>query len=200
MKDLLSVMRPAALLLLAFTMITGLLYPALVTGVAQAAFPHQAEGSLISDRGKVVGSERIGPSFTDPAYFWSRPSALGRSYRAMTSTGSNLGPSNAALVDAVQTRVAALRAADPGNTAPVPVDLVTASGSGLDPDISPAAAYYQVPRIARRRARTPDEVRALVDRTIEERTLGVLGERRVNVVALNRALDVLVGAPKGPAR
>ena len=200
MKDLLSALRPAALLLLAFTVITGLLYPAVVTGAAQAAFPYQADGSLITDGGRVVGSELVGQSFTDPVYFWGRPSALGASYSAMTSTGTNQGPLNPALAEAVQARVAALRAADPGNAAPVPVDLVTASGSGLDPDISPAAAYYQVPRIARLRERTADEIRALVDRTIEERTVGVFGERRVNVLALNRALDALAGPPKGPAR
>jgi K+-transporting ATPase ATPase C chain len=200
MNDLLSVLRPAALLLLAFTVITGLVYPAVVTGAAQTVFPHQANGSLVTDGDEVVGSALVGQSFTDPAYFWGRPSAAGPfPYDAMTSSGTNQGPLNPALADAVKARIAALRAADPGNTAAVPVDLVTASGSGLDPDISPAAAYYQVARVARLRERGADEIRALVDRAIEERTLGVLGERRVNVLALNRALDAL--APlEGPAR
>jgi potassium-transporting ATPase KdpC subunit len=211
MKEILGTLRPALLLVLAFTVIGGLLYPALVTGAAQVALPRQANGSLVTAGGTVVGSELIGQPFTDPAYFWSRPSAVGPfPYNAMTSSGTNQGPLNPALADAAGARIAALRDADPGNTAPVPVDLVTASGSGLDPDISPAAAYYQVARVARLRGKSPDEIRALVDQHVQERTLGVLGERRVNAVALNRdldaaaprgrALDVVAGAPKGPAQ
>jgi len=200
MKDIFSTLRPALLLLLVFTVVTGLAYPALLTGVARAMFPRQAEGSLIRDQGKVVGSELVGQAFTDPAYFWSRPSALGPfPYNASNSTGSNQGPTNPALYDAVKARVEALRAADPGNTAPVPVDLVTASGSGLDPDISPAAAYYQAPRIARLRGLSVDAVRTLIDHQTEDRTLGFLGEPRVNVLALNRALDRLAPARGAPA-
>ena len=200
MKDIFSTLRPALLLLLVFTVVTGLAYPALLTGVARAMFPRQAEGSLIRDQGKVVGSELVGQAFTDPAYFWSRPSALGPfPYNASNSTGSNQGPTNPALYDAVKARVEALRAADPGNTAPVPVDLVTASGSGLDPDISPAAAYYQAPRIARLRGLSVDAVRTLIDHQTEDRTLGFLGEPRVNVLALNRALDKLAPARGAPA-
>jgi potassium-transporting ATPase KdpC subunit len=196
MNDLLSSLRPALVLLAAFTLLTGVAYPALVTGAAQVAFPHQANGSLVTEGGRVVGSSLVGQAFTDPGYFWGRPSAVGPfPYNAMTSSGSNQGPLNPALIEAVTARIAALRDADPGNTAPVPVDLVTASGSGLDPHISPAAAYFQIERVARRRGRQPAEIRALVDGLVEERTLGILGERRVNVLALNRALD----AAGGPA-
>jgi K+-transporting ATPase ATPase C chain len=199
MKDFLASLRPALVSLLVFTGLLGLLYPAVVGGIAAAAFPDQANGSLIRDRdGRVAGSALVGQPFDDPKYFWGRDSAIG--YAAMASSGTNRGPTgfiddkghlgpNPALVDAVKARIDALRAADPGNTAKVPVDLVTASSSGLDPHISPAAAYYQVPRIARLRGLTPERVRALVDDFIEERTLGVLGERRVNVLLLNRALD-----------
>jgi K+-transporting ATPase ATPase C chain len=194
MNDLVSSLRPALVLLAAFTLLTGIAYPALVTGAAQVAFPHQASGSPVTAGGRVVGSSLVGQAFIDPGYFWSRPSAIGPfPYNAMTSSGTNQGPLNPALAEAVTARIAALRAADPGNTAPVPVDLVTASGSGLDPDISPAAADYQVARVARARGRQADEIRALVDRHIEERTLGIFGERRVNVLALNRALDALAG-------
>jgi K+-transporting ATPase ATPase C chain len=196
MNDLVSSLRPALVLLAAFTLLTGIAYPALVTGAAQVVFPHQANGSLVTDGGRVVGSSLVGQAFTDPGYFWSRPSAISPfPYNAMTSSGTNQGPLNPALAEAVTARVAALREADPGNPAAVPVDLVTASGSGLDPDISPAAAYYQVERVARRRGRPADEIRALVDRHVEERTLGILGERRVNVLAVNRALDALAGSP-----
>jgi K+-transporting ATPase ATPase C chain len=201
MSDLVSSLRPALVLLAAFTLLTGIAYPALVTGAAQVAFPHQANGSLVTEGGRVVGSSLVGQAFTDPGYFWSRPSAIGRfPYDAMTSSGTNQGPLNPALAEAVTARIAALRAADPGTTAPVPVDLVTASGSGLDPDISPAAADYQVARVARVRGRQPDEIRALVERHIEERTLGIFGERRVNVLALNRALDGLAGPPPAVAQ
>ncbi len=183
-------LRPALTSLLLFTLVTGVAYPLLVTGIAQAVFPYQANGSLIVEEGKVVGSTLIGQPFDDPRYFWGRPSATSPfGYNASASSGSNLSPTNPALVSAVQGRVDALRAADPGNTAPVPVDLVTASSSGLDPHISPAAALYQVSRVARERKLSPDAVRALVDRQVEGRFLGLLGEPRVNVLALNLALD-----------
>jgi K+-transporting ATPase ATPase C chain len=184
MKELLATVRPALVALLAFTGLCGVAYPLVVGGLA-AVVPHPAPASL------------VGQPFADPGYFWSRPSAIG--YRAMTSGGTNLGPTSPALVQAVADRVAALRAADPGNRAKVPVDLVTASASGLDPDLSPAAAYYQLGRVARVRGLPEATVRALVDRQIEERTLGLLGERRVNVVRLNRALDRLSSLRQGPA-
>ncbi len=182
-------LRPALMCLILFTVITGVVYPLVVTGIAQVIFPFQANGSLIVKDGKVLGSALIGQPFDDPKYFWSRPSATSPfGYNAAASSGSNLSP-NADLVKAVQGRVDALRAADPGNTAPVPVDLVTASGSGLDPHISPAAVLYQVSRVARERKFSPDTVRTLVDRHTEGRFWGLLGEPRVNVLALNLALD-----------
>jgi potassium-transporting ATPase KdpC subunit len=183
-------LRPALVILVALTLVTGVAYPLLVTGVAQAVFPYQAQGSLITKDGKLVGSALIGQPFDDPKYFWGRPSATSPfPYNAASSSGSNLSPTNPDLVKAVQTRVEALRAADPGNAAPVPVDLVTASGSGLDPHISPAAALYQVSRVARARKLDPESVRQLVERHIEGRSLGFLGEPRVNVLALNLTLD-----------
>jgi len=182
--------RATIVSLAALTVITGIVYPLIVTGIAQAVFPFQANGSLIVKDGKPVGSALIGQPFDDPKYFWGRPSATTPfAYNAGSSSGSNLSPTNPDLVKAVQGRVDALRAADPGNAAPVPVDLVTASGSGLDPDISPAAALYQTPRVARARGLDPERVRELIGRHTQGRSLGVLGEPRVNVLALNLALD-----------
>jgi potassium-transporting ATPase KdpC subunit len=182
--------RPAIVSLVLLTAITGVVYPALVTAVGQLVFSHQANGSLIVKDGKPVGSALIGQPFDDPKYFWGRPSATSPfGYNAGASVGSNLSPTNADLVKTVQGRVDALKAADPGNSAPVPVDLVTASGSGLDPHISPAAALYQVERVATARKMSAADVRALVDRNTEGRQLGFLGEPRVNVLALNLALD-----------
>ena len=188
-------LRPAVVSLLVFTVLTGLVYPLVVGLIAAGVFPDQARGSLVRDRdGRVVGSALIGQPFDEPGYFWGRPSALAGG-TALTSGGTNRGPGHPDQRAAVIARVAALRAADPGNLARVPIDLVTASGSGLDPHISPAGAYYQVARVARARGLDAARVRALVDRHVEERTLGVLGERRVNVLAVNRALDREAGPP-----
>jgi len=182
--------RPALSLLLVMSAITGAAYPALVTGIAQSVMPGPANGSMIEAGGKPVGSQLIGQPFSDPKHFWSRPSATSPyGYNASASSGSNQGPTNKALTDAVTDRVKALRDADPGNTAAVPVDLVTASASGLDPHISPAAAEYQVARVARERKLGPARVRELVAQATEARQWGVLGEPRVNVLALNLALD-----------
>ena len=195
-QDLLASLRAAVVALIAFTVLTGILYPLLVMGIGKVAFAHQANGSLIEDHGKVVGSELIGQSFTHPAYFWGRPSALGPfPYNAMNSTGTNYGEFNPALHDAIAARIKALRDADPGNTAPVPADLATSSASGLDPHITPAAAYYQAARVARVRHLSVDDVRALIADHTEDRTLGILGEPRVNVLALNRSLDARTGPP-----
>lgn len=190
-------LKTATILYLVLTVITGVLYPLAVTAIAQIAMPARANGSLIAQDGRTVGSTLIGQSFNSPGYFWSRPSATGpMPYNAAASSGSNLGPTNPALEEAVRERIAALRAADPGNQAPVPVDLVTASGSGLDPHISPAAAAFQVARVARERGMDPARLGALVAEHTEGRTFGLLGERRVNVLALNLALDAAAdGAP-----
>ena len=172
------------------TVVTGLVYPGLVTAVARVAFRHQADGSAIVRDGRVVGSELLGQSFSDPGYFWGRPSATGpQPDNGGASSGSNLAVGNPALLEAVTGRIKALRDADPGNDRPVPVDLVTASGSGLDPEISPAAAEYQVARVARARGMTEGAVRARVAEFTKGRTFGILGEPRVNVLELNLALD-----------
>ncbi len=185
-----TLFRPAISLFVLLSLLTGLVYPLLVTGAGQALFPAQAEGSLIVRDKVVVGSRLIGQSFTDARYFWSRPSATGpMPYNGANSSGSNQGPLNPAFTDAVKARVAALRAADPGNSQPVPVDLVTASASGLDPHISLAAALYQLPRVARVRGLGPDAVRQLIQQHTEGRLWGIWGEARVNVLALNLALD-----------
>ena len=185
-------LRPAIVLLALLTVITGVVYPLVVTVVAQVAFPRQANGSLVVRGDDVVGSALIGQPFDDPKYFWGRLSATAPfAYNAAASSGSNLGPLNPALMDAVKARVDALRAADPGNESPIPVDLVTASGSGLDPHVSPAAARWQVPRVARARGLDPAAVQALVEQHTEGRQWGFLGEARVNVLALNLALDAM---------
>jgi len=184
-------LRPAAMMLLLFTLLTGALYPAVVTGLAQLLFSEQANGSLLKDQqGQLVGSALIGQTFSEPKYFWSRPSGTSPySYNASASSGSNLGPTNPALTDAVAARIEALKTADPDNKAPVPVDLITASGSGLDPQISLAAANYQVQRIAKVRNLSADKIRELVNAHSEDRQWGVFGEPRVNVLQLNLALD-----------
>jgi K+-transporting ATPase ATPase C chain len=183
-------LRPALTMLLVLTLLTGVIYPLIVTGLAQILFPQHANGSLIVRDGKVIGSQLIGQYFDKPKYFWGRPSATSPfPYNAAASSGSNLGPTNPVLVEAIKARVAALRAADPGNDAPVPVDLVTASASGLDPHISPAAALYQAHRVARMRGLEERQVKDLVGQSTEGRQFGLLGEPRVNVLKLNLALD-----------
>ena len=185
-----NILRPSLVLLIALSFLTGVVYPLLVTGLAQGLFPAQAHGSLIYRDGKAVGSTLIGQSFTDPAHFWGRPSATSpMANNAAASGGSNLGPMNPALVDAVKARVAALRAADPSNTAAVPVDLVTASASGLDPHISQAAAQYQLGRVAKARQLSTQVVQGLIDQATQRPLLGLLGEPVVNVLQLNLALD-----------
>lgn len=185
-------LRPALTLLAVLSLVTGVVYPLAVTGAARALLPEQAAGSLVWREGRPIGSTLVGRAFTDPRHFWGRPSATAeRPYNAGASGGSNQGPLNPALADAVRERVAALRAADPGNAAPVPVDLVTASASGLDPHISPAAARYQAARVARARGLDPARVAELVDAHVEAPWAGLIGEPRVNVLALNLALDAL---------
>jgi potassium-transporting ATPase KdpC subunit len=187
-----AVLRPAVVLFLLLTLLTGIVYPLVVTGIAQVLFPHQAAGSLLMRGGHAIGSELIGQSFSDPRHFWGRPSATApQPYNGTASNASNLGPLNPALTDAIKARIATLRAADPGNTAPIPVDLVTSSGSGLDPHISVAAANYQAARVARARGLTLARVQVLIAAHTEGRLLGVIGEPRVNVLELNLALDAL---------
>lgn len=194
-----NLIRASLVVFALLTVVTGVVYPLVVTAAAQLLFPHQANGSIITRDGQQVGSELIGQAFDNARYFWGRPSATGPvPYNAASSTGSNLGPTNPVLLKAVRDRVEAIRAAHPGQPGPVPVDLVTASASGLDPHISPAAAEYQVPRVAKARHMSEDELRRLVSRQTELRTLGVLGEKRVNVVMLNLALDRVTPAG-GPA-
>jgi K+-transporting ATPase ATPase C chain len=185
-----KLIRQSIAMLLAMTVLTGVVYPLLVTGAAQLLFHDAANGSVIVRGGKPLGSELIGQPFTDPKHFWSRPSATAPfANNSAASTGSNQGPTNPALIDAVKQRIDALRAADPGNTAPVPVDLVTASGSGLDPHISPAAAQFQVSRVAKARGIGEADVIEMIGQATEPRQFGILGEPRVNVLLLNLALD-----------
>ncbi len=191
-NEITAALRPALLMLLVMTVLTGIVYPLVVTGIAQLVFPRQAAGSLVSRGGQAIGSTLIGQSFTNSRYFWSRLSATTpQPYNGTASGGSNLGPLNPALLDAVKARLAALRAADPGNSSLVPVDLVTASASGLDPDISVAAARYQAARVARARGLPTARVQALIAAHTAGRLLGLLGEPRVNVLELNLALDAL---------
>ena len=187
-----NILRPALVIFFVLTLLTGVAYPLVVTGAAKALFPVQAAGSLVVRDGKTVGSALIGQNFSNPKRFWGRPSATGpMPYNAAASSGSNQGPLNPALTDTVKGRVEALRAADPGNAAPVPLDLVTASASGLDPHISPAAARYQVARVAKSRSLPANTVQALVDQQVEMPLFGFLGEPRVNVLQLNLALEAL---------
>jgi len=185
-----TILRPCLGVFVMLTLVTGVAYPLVVTGIGRIAFASEANGSAIEREGRAVGSALLGQPFSGPGHFWSRPSATGpQPYNGAASSGSNQSPTNPALAEAVALRVAALRAADPGNANPVPVDLVTASGSGLDPHVSPAAAEYQVARVARARGMAPDRVRKIVASHTEGRALGVLGEPRVNVLELNLALD-----------
>jgi K+-transporting ATPase ATPase C chain len=185
-----SLLRPALVTFAVLTALTGAAYPLVVTGIGHAVFPEEAAGSLITRGGKPIGSALIGQNFSDPRYIWGRPSATARTpYNATASSGSNLGPLNPALLDAVKGRIEALRAADPGNTAPVPVDLVTASGSGLDPELSVAGALFQAARVAKARNLSPKQVHDLIEQHTQGRWLGFLGEPRVNVLRLNLALD-----------
>lgn len=187
-----NIIRPAFTLLVLLSAITGIVYPVVVTGAARVLFPEQAAGSLIVQDGKPVGSALIGQNFTSPKYFWGRPSATGpQPYNATASSGSNQGPLNPALADAVKARVEALKAADPGNSLPVPADLVMASASGLDPHISPEAAQYQIGRVARERQLNPEQLRQLVEQHTEGRQWGLFGEPRVHVLRLNLGLDAL---------
>lgn len=185
-----SILRPALVIFSTLSLLCGVLYPLAVTGIGRVAFAHEANGSLIEAEGRTVGSVLIGQPFSSPGYFWSRPSATApMAGNAAGSSGSNLGPTNPALLDSIKARVTALRQADPGNRAPIPVDLVTASASGVDPEISVAAAEYQAPRVAAARKLPEQRVRALIEKYRQDPALGFLGEPRVNVLALNLALD-----------
>jgi K+-transporting ATPase ATPase C chain len=181
--------KPAVTIFLVLTVITGVIYPLVVTGIAQVFFHRQANGSLISQNGKIVGSSLIGQNFDDPKYLWGRPSATGPVYNAAASSGSNLGPLNPMLTDNIQARIAALKSAEPDNNALIPVDLVTASASGLDPHISLAGAYYQLPRLAQARQLPEENIKAVIDQNIQGRFWGLLGEPVVNVLEVNLALD-----------
>jgi potassium-transporting ATPase KdpC subunit len=189
---MLQLIRPALSLLAAMTLLLGIVYPFAITAAAKLAFPRQSAGSLIYQEGKLRGSTLIGQSFSDPKYFWGRPSATApQPYNALSSTASNLGPLNPALIDAVKANVKALQEADPENRRPIPVDLVTASASGLDPDLSPAAVEYQAERVARARHLELAQIEALIKAHVRERLFGIVGERRINVLELNLALDQL---------
>ena len=195
LTEIKSALRPAFALLVLMTIVTGLIYPLAITGIAQAVFPHQANGSLIQDGTRVVGSELIGQNFAAPVYFHPRPSAAGDGYNASASSGSNLGPTSQALADTIRTRIAAARA--DGVAGPVPADMVTASGSGLDPDISPENALAQVTRVAAARHLPPERVRALVEQSVVRPTLGIMGAAHVNVLLINRQLGAM-RANSGP--
>ncbi len=198
---MLKTIRITFISLLLFTILTGFVYPLFVTGIAQAVFPYQANGSILINDGKPVGSALIGQQFEDPKYFWGRLSATAPyPYNGTVSSGSNFGPNNPDLMKAIEARIHALRTADPGNTVKIPVDLVTASGSGLDPHISPAAAEYQVRRVAKARMLDEAAVRAIVAKEMQERWLGILGEPVVNVLKVNLALDELGQKVKGQRR
>jgi len=192
-KDLISSLRPALVMTLLFALLLGLAYPLALTGVGQALFPSQANGSLVEENGRVVGSTVVGQAFASERYFNTRPSAAGKGYDGLASSGSNLGPTSQALVDRVKGDVAKLKAAEPGKA--IPADLVTASGSGLDPDITPEAAFYQVDRVARVRGLAPEAVRKIVEQSVDQPLLGFLGEPRVNVFKLNRRLDAFGAKP-----